>query len=254
MKHLVQFSFLLLVISCSVPTGSVKEVRSDAKPITHESFTGLLQKYVDQDGFIDYKSFVKDTSSLNQYLEQLSAHHPNSSWTEDERKAYWINTYNAFTLKLVLKHYPVASIKDVKKGIPMINTVWYLKFITIEGVDYSLNDLEHNILRPRFGDPRIHFAINCASISCPKLQRTAFEALTLDEQLNKTGRDFVNDSTKNNLSDNPIVLSPIFSWFRPDFPKGDDGLIAFLNQFASQPISSSARIKFGDYNWSLNEK
>ena len=110
-------------------------------------------------------------------MEELRKGHPNDKhWTETEQLAYWINAYNAFTVELILDHYPVASIRDIKEGVPFINSVWDIDFIKIEGKTYSLNDIEHRILRREFDEPRIHFAIVCASISCPKLRNEAFEA------------------------------------------------------------------------------
>ena len=147
--------------------------------IDHGPWTELLQVYVDESGNVNYQGFQKDSVRLNSYLETLVSNAPDpESWSEDEQLAYWINVYNAFTIKLIVEHYPVASIKDIgsKIQIPFINSPWDIKFIVINGEKLDLNNVEHGILRKKFNEPRIHFAVNCASFSCPKLRNEAFEA------------------------------------------------------------------------------
>ena len=160
---------LLFFIGLILTTTSckVKSYYSESAPISHSLWTDILQEHVTEEGWLDYQGVKKDSQRFNEYLRLLNDHHPNpDTWTRDERLAYWINAYNAYTVELILKHYPVESIKDIKRGVPFINTVWDIEFIEIEGRNYSLNNIEHGILRPKFDDPRIHFAINCASYSC----------------------------------------------------------------------------------------
>ncbi len=231
------------------------KVESDAKPVTHELFDKLLNKYVNaENGLVNYQGLVKDRPLLDQYLALLSGHHPNDAhWTKVEQQVYWMNAYNAFTLQVVLDHYPVESIKDVAGKIPFINSVWDLKFIEIEGHTYDLNNIEHNILRQQFDDPRVHFGLNCASYSCPPLLTEAFTVEKMDEQLDRAARAFLADDKRNIIqSKDAIQLSKIFSWYKGDFTK-EGTLIDYLNQFAAIRLEEDAKIDFLDYNWSLNE-
>ena len=241
---------IILILSCT----AVDVPRSNSKPITHDLWTELLQSHVSDDGMVDYQGFVKDREKFEKYLSLLSANHPNEkNWTYDERKAYWINAYNAFTVKLILDHYPVNSIKDIGGSIYKVNTAWDIRFIVIEGQDYDLNNIEHDILRKKYADPRIHFAVNCASISCPKLLNEAFTAHDLEIQLDDAGRRFINDKTKNRITPEKLELSRIFKWFKGDFTK-ETSLIEFLNRYSTVKIQEDACIDYLDYDWNLNER
>lgn len=223
-----------------------------SKP-SHQIWDALLRKYVQPDGFVDYKSFQKDTVELNKYLASLSAQHPNSNWSKAEQMAYWINVYNAFTIKLVLQHYPVASIKDIKRGIPFVNTVWDIKFIKIQNKTYDLNNIEHGILRKDFKDPRIHAAVNCASYSCPKLRPEAFVADKLEAQLEDAMRQFVNDPVRNRVAAKKGELSSIFNWFAGDFKNDAGTVVKYINKYARQPLSPDGKVIYLDYDWRLND-
>ena len=155
----------------------------ERRTITHENWTKLVEQHVTLSGKVNYKGFIKDKIALDDYLDTLSNHPPGKNWNEAEQLSYWINAYNAFTVKLIIDHYPLKSIKDIAGNLPMINSPWDMKFFKIGGVDFDLNTIEHEILRKKFEEPRIHFAINCASFSCPKLRNEAFEANKLEEQL-----------------------------------------------------------------------
>jgi Protein of unknown function, DUF547 len=227
---------------------------TDSKPITHEQWDSLLRKHVAEDGFVRYKDFLKDSAQLNAYLKHLESAHPNDKyWSRNEQMAYWINAYNAYTVQLILRHYPLESIKDIKRGVAFVNTVWDIKFIKIQGYTYDLNNIEHNILRPVYKDARIHAAVNCASFSCPKLLNEAFSAERLDEQLNTSMRFFVNDPLRNRISTDKAELSEIFKWFKGDFERDAGSLRAFLNRFAAVPLSDKTDISHIDYDWRLNE-
>ena len=158
--------------------------------------------------------------------------------------AFWINAYNAFTVDLIIKHYPVTSIKEIKN--PWKQRLWKLGNKT-----YSLEEIEHDILR-KMNEPRIHFAIVCASYSCPKLQNKAFIAEDLETQLTTATKEFLADKNRNEISENSIELSKIFSWFSKDFTENGT-LIEFLNQYSIVQISPNAKKRFKDYNWALNE-
>ena len=167
--------------------------------------------------------------------------------------AYWINAYNAFTLQMVLDHYPVESIKDIKNGIPFINTVWDIKFIHIEGKDYDLNNIEHGIIRHNFKEPRIHFAINCASYSCPMLVNRAYQAKQLEEQLQVAAVTFFSDKKRNVIAKDKLELSSIMKWYKGDFTK-KMSLIDFINQYTEIEIDNDAAVSYLAYQWTLNKQ
>lgn len=235
-----------LTAGCALP-----KVKSTAKPVSHELLSEVLNDYVSVDGRVDYGGLQQDSLRLNRYLELLENHHPNSSWSSDQRKAYWINAYNAFTLRLIIRNYPTESIKELGGAIYKVNTPWDIRFIFIEGYDYDLNNIEHDILRKEWQDPRIHFAINCASVSCPILLNTAYEADGLNAQLDLAAKRFINDAERNILSGNVAQLSKIFRWFKGDFTREGD-LIAFINRYADRPLNADASIGYLDYDWGLN--
>jgi len=248
-KFISGFLFLLLAISCA----KNKNPNVLRPEVSHAKWDELLNVHVDTNGMVDYQSFKADEGALDDYLELIASNHPNENWNKNARKAYWINAYNAFTIKLVLDHYPVESIRDIKRGIPFINSVWDIEFISLQGLEYSLNDIEHKILRKNFDDPRIHFAINCASISCPRLHYRAFEASGLEEQLDLAAYDFINDPTKNMVEKDMAKLSKIFSWFRGDFKNSETPSIKdYINKYSEEKIDDSGSIDYLEYNWSLN--
>jgi hypothetical protein len=225
----------------------------ESRPVTHELWDALLKKHVRTDGMVDYKGFVRDSNELNRYLRVLESAHPNDkSWSRNEQMAYWINAYNAYTIQLIVRNYPVASIKDIKGGIAFVNSVWDMKFIRIQGFTYDLNNIEHNILRPVFKDARIHAAINCASFSCPKLFPEAYTADKLDAQLDTAMRGFVNDRLRNRISPEKAEISEIFKWFKGDFER-DGSLRDFLNKYSEVKITEKTDISHIDYDWALNE-
>jgi len=254
MKVNLFLSFLLLILfqHCSNNSPSKK----GSKSIDHLQWSCLLSKYVDDDGMVNYKGFLKDSIDLNLYLNLLQTNPPDEqTWSKNEQIAYWINTYNAFTIKLILDHYPLKSIKDIGSviQIPFVNSPWDIRFIEINGEKIDLNTIEHGILRKKFDEPRIHFAINCASFSCPKLRTEAYAADQLERQLQEQAINFINDPERNLIKIHEISVSKIFSWFKGDFTK-DGSLIDFLNLYSIEPIEGNASISYLDYNWLLNEK
>ena len=243
--------FLLVILLGGTQSCKVKEYASDSRPITHESWDSLLRAHVNDDGWVDYQGFIADSLRFNNYLELLSRHHPNNRhWSRAEQMAYWINVYNAFTVKLIVDYYPTNSIKDIKSGIPFINTVWDIKFIKIEGATYDLNNIEHGILRPRYKDPRIHMVVNCASVSCPKLYNRAFTADKLDAQLDQAARDFLTDTNRNIITPESAQVSKIFQWYSMDFKSLPD----FINQHSPVKINKNTKITYLEYDWNLNEQ
>lgn len=237
------YVFVLLVITPIVLTSQSNVAYSD-----------LLKKYVSEQGNVNYRGFISERPKFEAYLAHLSKYYPSSDWSENQRKAYWINAYNAFTIKLIIDNYPLESISDLHPFfyIPGFNTVWHEEFFKIGDEEMSLDRIEHKILRVEFNDARIHFAINCASVSCPNLRNEAYEAERIDAQLNDQATLFINNPEKNVIKSNEVQLSKIFSWFEEDF-ESQSGLIPFINRFSETRISKDAKINYLPYNWSLNE-
>lgn len=204
-----------------------------------------LKENVNDDGIVNYEGF-RSNASFAKAIELYESSAPRSSWTREEKMAYWINVYNAFTVQLILDHYPVKSIRKIPNA-------WDKKFINIGDKVYTLNQIEHEILRPNYKDARIHFAVNCASISCPKLHNKAFRAETLNKDLEMLTKEFVNDSKRNNLEGKNIKVSQLFDWYAEDFTKGQS-VIDFLNKYANTPIAPKAKLGYMEYNWNLNNR
>ena len=154
-------------------------------------------------------------------------------------------------MKLIIDNYPLKSIKHIGEGMPMIGSSWDIKFFKIGGVDFDLNTIEHEILRKKFEEPRIHFAINCASISCPKLRNEAFESDRLNQQLEAQLKEFINNRDKNIINKAETKLSKIFSWFETDFTKTTT-VKSIIKQHHSA-FNEENEIQYLDYNWRLNE-
>ena len=213
----------------------------------HFLFDELLKKYVSDNGNVDYEGFKNSREKLLGYISILQNTFPKLDKlkpSKEQKLAYWINAYNALTIDLILQNYPLKSIKDIDK--PWDQRLWKFgnKWL-------NLNDIEHQILR-KMDEPRIHFAIVCASFSCPKLQNTAFTVSDIETQLTTATKEFLDDSTKNYISQNNLRLSKIFKWFAKDF-KTNGSLIDFLNKYTEIEISSKAKKSFKDYNWDLND-
>lgn len=211
----------------------------------HAVWNRLLEKHVSEQGKVNYKGFKTDKTEFHNYLNSLSNTPPEDSWGQNETLAYWINVYNAFTVKLILDNYPTKSIKDLKDP-------WNRRFIKIGDNWYTLNDIEHRIIR-KMNEPRIHFALVCAAVSCPRLYNKAFTAKDLETDLDILTKGFLTDSTKNEISENEIKLSKIFKWYGGDFKTSSTSLIDFLNQYSDVTISEKADKSYKDYNWDLNE-
>lgn len=213
-------------------------------------FHELLQKHVSKEGLVNYQEFKKDLPKLQQYIQYLEKTIPEENWSENRQKAFYINAYNAYTILLIIEHYPLKSITDIKLDE---KTAWKIPFVKIGGKTITLDFLEHEILRKKFTDPRIHVGVNCASISCPKLSNVAFTEQNIDSELEKLMHEFINDSSKNKLSANALEISAIFDWFKSDFIK-KSSLIAYLNQYSKTKINPTANIQFLQYDWNINKQ
>lgn len=210
----------------------------------HQKWSALLQKNVNANGDVNYNAFINDKKELEAYLTLLQKNAPAKNWSKNDKLAYYINLYNAGTVKLIVDNYPTKSIKDIKSP-------WDKDIIAIGDTMYSLGYIEHKVLR-KMNEPRIHFAINCASYSCPKLVNKAFLADTMDAQLETAAIDFIADKKRNVISANKVELSEIFKWFKSDFTENTT-LIGFINKYSTTQVKDGAKVKYIDYNWSLNE-
>lgn len=228
---------------------------STAKSVSHVIWDSLLSIHVDSRGLVNYEGFVRDSSSLNRYLQVLKNNHPDpKTWSKDEELAFWINAYNAFTVSLIVQNYPCKSIKDLGGKIYKVNTPWDIKFIRIGDQIYDLNNIEHAMIRRKFDDPRIHFALNCASISCPVLANEAFIPDKLQNQLTRQTNAFLKDTSRNRIATDKAYLSKLFSWYKSDFESSGKKLIEFINEYSEVKLSNTTEIEFLDYDWSLNSQ
>ncbi|MDX6746540.1 DUF547 domain-containing protein [Polaribacter sp. PL03] len=213
-------------------------------------FNSLLQKHVTKSGIVDYKSLKNDEAKLDSYISYLEKTTPASSWSTNKQKAFWINAYNAYTIKKILENYPLKSIMDIKEGG---KTAWKIPFAKVGGQTYTLDHIEHNILRKNLFDARIHVGVNCASGSCPKLGNEAFTEKNVDVNLEKLMIAFVNDTSRNKISTKKVQISSIFDWFKDDFTKNGT-VIDYLNKYSKTEINKNAKIGYLKYDWSLNGK
>ncbi len=248
--------------AASVTEQFSKISQSSKKTVNHSQFSSLLKTYVkrDKNGLnrVDYKGFKNKQSDLKAYIKSLEAVKV-TSLSRAEQFAYWANLYNAVTIDVVLEAYPVKSIKDIdiSPGI-FSNGPWGKKLVTIEGTKISLDDIEHQILRKVHKDPRVHYAVNCASVGCPNLQTEAFEASKLEAQLEKAAKDYVNSNRGAVVKSNRLSISKIYIWFKKDFGGNDAGVLAHLKRYANpklkEKITKIGSINSSFYDWTLNEQ
>jgi hypothetical protein len=253
LTHTILLSTLLTVSVFTVPTPNSPAPAMTVAAVDHGAFDKLLKKHVNDNGRVNYKGFKADEKELGEYLAMLAKTTPSG---KNEEMAYWINAYNAYTIQLILNHYPVKSIKDIgpKNQIPFVNTPWARKFFTINGNKMSLDNIEHGILRKKYDDARVHFALVCASISCPRLRNEAYTAAKLDAQLDDQGRDFLNDPTKNKPGKDAAQLSSYFKWYSGDWKDNGQSVVKWVNRYANTKITDQTSISYLDYNWNLNEQ
>lgn len=230
-----QFYFLLFIFYTLSVSGQKNK---------HNRWNQLLKKYVDEQGQVDYKNWLQEKNQLDAYIKTLEKIPPLEMASPKAKLAYWINAYNALTVQLILENYPLKTIKD-------LNDPWDTYCFVVNGEPYTLGEIEHNVLR-KMNEPRIHFAINCASVSCPKLLNQAFQEKQLETQLTDATRLFLEDITKNKLSQELVELSRIFLWFGKDFGSKEQRL-KFISKYSGIKIENS-RIEYLKYNWSLNEQ
>jgi hypothetical protein len=227
---------------------------------SHAQWSAILERWV-QDGGLDYGGLQHEGQApLAAYLASLSGTcaEDYERWTHAQRIAFWINAYNAFTVRLILDHHPIASIRRIG-WLP--GAAFREKFIPMQGLKggtISLDEIEHGTLRSAFREPRIHFALVCASRSCPPLRREAYRGMDLDRQLDDQTRTFLRDPTKNRVDPTArtLYLSPIFKWFAGDFEAAAGSLPAYVAPYLGSDTTSVSdyRVEFLDYDWSLNDR
>ncbi len=221
-----------LFVCTLIFTGSVF---GQFKEESHELFTEILSDYV-KSGLVDYENLAKD-DRLGKYINQISSINPDEITGEKNQLAFWLNVYNAYTLKIIIDNYPLESINELHKGGRVIahilgTTVWDKELLTINEKKTNLNYVEHEVIRVKFNEPRIHFALVCAALSCPDLRNEAYEGYKLDAQLEDQTKIFFNNPSKNRFDFNTrtAYLSKIMDWYDDDFGKSDEEILSFVAQ------------------------
>ena len=226
--------------------------------IDHGYWQAFLDRYLMSglpDGIsrLDYASAMESGRELlERYIADLEAV-AIREYSRDQQFAYWVNLYNAATVRLIVDNYPLTSIKK-------ISSPWDQKLLTIEGIDVSLNDIEHRILRPIWNDPRIHFVVNCASLGCPNLHDTALTVENTEEILERSTADYLGHSRGVDISSNRIVLSSIFDWYDEDFGGSQKEMLKFIGKYrdigsllnSDGSLRSGLRLSY-EYDWDLND-
>lgn len=267
----VDGSRMLAVILISLFV-SFESIALVAEPMKHNQWDLLLKKHVqvinnERSTAMDYAGLAEDSATFKSYLSQLSRvpQAEFDQWNEAHQLAFLINAYNAFTVALILTEYPdLDSIKEIGS---FFSSPWKKKFISLLGKQRSLDEIEHKLIRGsgRYNDPRIHFAVNCASIGCPALRAEAYMGDQIDQQLQDQTRRFLSDTSRNRFIDGRLEVSSIFKWYREDFEKGWLGYHSLTDFFAAYAVplamteAQVARLKkretaieFLDYDWRLN--
>jgi len=232
--------------------------QTNADTIDHQRWQDFLQKYLttDQHGtnLVRYRAVAKDDKLiLDQYIDELAGLDPRS-YNRDVQMAYWLNLYNALTVQLILDNYPVDSIKDLGGFFKF--GPWDDKIVEVAGMELTLNDIEHRILRPIWQDKRIHYGVNCASIGCPNLLQDAFTSEHLEQQLEQATKTFINQSKGLTFSDDVLQLSSIYDWYLVDFGSQNE-LLQHLSVYLEGEKQAKVREYKGKinyaYDWQLNE-
>jgi hypothetical protein len=215
----------------------------------HEGFDKLLENNITEDGVVNYKGIMKERATLDAYIAYIKVTSPEEKWSDDKTKAFYINVYNAYTILLILDNYPLKSIiKISKRG----KDAWHQKFVVVGGETFSLNDIEHQILRKKYSDPRIHVGVNCASFSCPPIANFAFTEANVETELERLMKKFINDPARNRITSKKITLSKVFEWYKGDFTK-NGSLVTYINGYSEVELTKKTKVRYLEYNWNLNE-
>lgn len=213
-------------------------------------FDALLKTYVDTEGNVDYKGLHKNRAVLDIYIKHLENTIPSKKWSSNKAKAFWINAYNAYTIKLILDSYPLRKITDIKrKG----KNAWKIPYATVGKKTYSLDFIEHKILRRWHDDPRIHVALNAASKSGPRFMNYAFTDKNIENSLESLMKAFINDPSKNKLSLTKVEVSKVFEWYQEDFTSTNT-LVDYINKYSNTKVNDNAEVVYLEYDWNLNTK
>ncbi|WP_422382430.1 DUF547 domain-containing protein [Marinicellulosiphila megalodicopiae] len=232
--------------------------QTSKKMVDHSSWQALLDQYLNSEDPSGINRFnysmvsKKDKQSLEKYINYLQTIQP-ATLNQNEQFSYWINTYNAVTVNLILDKYPVDSIKEIRFLTSPFGP-WDKNIIKVSGEKLSLNDIEHNILRPKFKDPRIHFAVNCASLGCPNLQPIAFTASNIETLLEQSAHEFMNHPRGVLVQNNQITLSKIFEWYADDFGQNEPDVLNYVAQYYAKPelLKNGSSVQY-KYDWDLNQ-
>ncbi len=206
----------------------------------------FLSTYVTYSGNVNYSSIKSNKSELTEIIKEFEDNYPDPKFSYTQKLTYWINAYNVYTIKLIVDNYPTSSITKITAK------PWHKKFIKLGGKTYSLNNIENDIIRAQFNEPRIHFALNCASKSCPVLLNKAYTPKKLYGQLTSQTKRFLKDTSKNNFSGSTIKISKIFDWYGADFRKNGNTVIDFFNKYRTKQLSNP-KIGYMEYSWDLNK-
>ncbi len=268
LRLLVGLSLLLSALVQAAPKKALLPQWQGHNPqssetLDHQPWQTILDQYLSSDAqqqtYFDYQAASQDPElGLGAYLVSLTQIDP-LGLNRQEQKAYWINLYNAATVDLIIQRYPVKSITKLGKGLFSFGP-WNQKILTINNTPVSLNDIEHGILRPIYNDPRIHYAVNCASLSCPNLMAQAFTAQNTESLMDQAAKDYINHPRGVTIKDNgTLVLSSIYQWYATDFGDNSSALLEHLINYANrarkaqlQALADDPNIRY-DYNWKLNQ-
>ena len=257
----------LLAFALTVATWatSVHGLTKTAESVDHSAWDRLLKTYVKPgaDGInrVNYSAFKRDGhTALKAYIGSLQSVDPNAL-DPSAQFAFYVNLYNAKTIDIVLDHYPVKSIKDISLGGHLLASLtggpWKAKVVKVNGTELSLDDIEHGILRTRFRDPRIHYAVNCASVGCPNLSNEAYTGAKLDAQLDTSAHNYVNSPRGFRFDGQALVASSIYKWFKDDFGGSDQGVLKHALKYADPDLGAKLKtarsISGFEYDWSLND-
>jgi hypothetical protein len=244
---------LAIFVVLSLFAGIAPHARAAPK-VDNRSYAELLARHT-RDGLVDYASFKAEHQRLKTYLEHLAGINPDEL-SRDDAFAYYINLYNAATIDLILDNYPgIESIKDIGG---FFGNPWKIKFITLKNKKVHLDHVEHEILRPTYRDPRLHFAVNCASLGCPPLHAKPFESETLYATLDELTRRNMADPAHTRLEGDDLYVNKVFDWFGDDWGAKEDK-VTFVKKFSSSEqaekidkLGSRLHLKYSDWDWALN--
>jgi hypothetical protein len=252
MKELRKRTFFIVLLNFWVSGFTVSPPAQGEMGVDNGLYDRLLKQYVNQ-GVVDYRGFKNEEAVLDQYLKVLE-NTDAKKISRNEQFAFYVNAYNAWTIKLILSAYP--GLKSIKELGSLLSTPWKKKIARIDGGVLTLDAIEHDILRKQFKDPRVHFAVNCASQGCPPLRSEPYQGNILNRQLDEMATAFLNDPARNYLDGNTLYASSIFKWFAEDF---NNDIVGYFLRYAREDLKKrlednrdKTKIKYLDYDWSLN--